>query len=328
MNELVMLCCESQGGYVTRHELLELGWTDGSIRRDLRSGTLIKVRHGCYTPRELVDAWSPLERYRVLCRAVADRLGDGYALSHHSALALWGCEVWGLSLLEVHVVQFGRGSGRRRSGVVVHREAGIEDEIIELDGRRLVGPVRAAMQAAAVGSLESGLVVVNSMLNHARDLGTGPLDSELTDEVARMPPRPGSRQVRLVVDLADGGCESVGESRSMYMFWRHRLPRPTTQREVFDASGRLLGRSDFSWDEDGHLGEFDGLVKYGRLLRPGETASEVVVAEKVREDLIREQGFGMSRWTWQDLATTRAATTAARIRAGLERSRARLLPVG
>ena len=50
------------------------------------------------------------------------------------------------------------------------------------------------------------------------------------------------------------------------------------------------------------VGEFDGEVEYGRLLRPGQDPGDVVVQEKIREDHLRELGLDVVRWTWQDLA--------------------------
>ncbi|HEX5383763.1 MAG TPA: hypothetical protein VFW54_03920 [Propionibacteriaceae bacterium] len=41
-----------------------------------------------------------------------------------------------------------------------------------------------------------------------------------------------------------------------------------------------MGISDFYWEQQRHLGEFDGKIKYQRLLRPGETASECVIRER------------------------------------------------
>jgi hypothetical protein len=69
---------------------------------------------------------------------------------------------------------------------------------------------------------------------------------------------------------------------------------------VYD-DGELLGISDFRWGR--LLGEFDGMVKYGRLLRPGQTAADAVISEKIREDRMRAQDRGMFRWIWADLAT-------------------------
>ena len=50
-----------------------------------------------------------------------------------------------------------------------------------------------------------------------------------------------------------------------------------------------------------HLGEFDGKEKYGRLLKPGQTAADAVFAEKRREDALRDLGWQIVRWIWQDL---------------------------
>ena len=78
------------------------------------------------------------------------------------------------------------------------------------------------------------------------------------------------------------------------------------QYEVRSADGALLGTTDWGWPEHGLLGEFDGRVKYGRLLRPGQDAGDVVFAEKRREDLLREaSGHRMVRLIWSDLGRPR-----------------------
>ena len=42
-------------------------------------------------------------------------------------------------------------------------------------------------------------------------------------------------------------------------------------------------------------------MKYGRLLKEDEDVREVVYREKVREDLLRDLGWQLVRWTWPDL---------------------------
>ena len=62
--------------------------------------------------------------------------------------------------------------------------------------------------------------------------------------------------------------------------------------------------------------EFDGRVKYEKLLEPGQRASDVVIAEKRREDLIRRlTGWRCLRITWSDLE--HPERTAAMIRTAL-----------
>jgi hypothetical protein len=84
------------------------------------------------------------------------------------------------------------------------------------------------------------------------------------------------------------------------MLSRARLPVPSQQGEVFEPGGRRIGRVDFHFDGI-VLGEFDGRVKYGRLLKPGESPGDAVFAEKLREDALRDLGFEVVRWTWDDL---------------------------
>jgi hypothetical protein len=38
------------------------------------------------------------------------------------------------------------------------------------------------------------------------------------------------------------------------------------------------------------------------LLRPGQSATDVLVEEKRREDAIRATGLAVVRWTWDELA--------------------------
>ena len=78
-------------------------------------------------------------------------------------------------------------------------------------------------------------------------------------------------------------------------------------------------RCDFCWEEYATVGEFDGRVKYGRLLRPGQDPGDVVFAEKRREDELRDLGREVARWVWDELETFDAV--AARIHRAFARRR-------
>ena len=104
---------------------------------------------------------------------------------------------------------------------------------------------------------------------------------------------------RQVLAFADGRSHSVGESRSRVAIARAGLPTPIPQLPVRLARG--VAYSDFGWPEQHTVGEFDGKVKYGRLLRPGQSPGDVVYEEKLREDAIRAQDWEVVRWTWADL---------------------------
>ncbi|GAA4698289.1 hypothetical protein GCM10023215_40850 [Pseudonocardia yuanmonensis] len=64
------------------------------------------------------------------------------------------------------------------------------------------------------------------------------------------------------------------------------------------------------------VGEFDGRVKYGRLLPPGQEPGDAVFAEKIREDAIRAAGWTVLRWTWGELRDF--GPVAARLRRALD----------
>jgi hypothetical protein len=297
-------------GVFFRREAIEVGLTDRQIADEVRRGRLVKVRHGTYA---FADDWGRLagvERLATQTRGVVRGLGPVVAASHHSAAALHGMDLWGVPLETVHVTRLDGGAGRTESGVTHHEGVCLGDEVVSVEGTPAVRPVRAALESASLSDVERGLVTVDSGLRQG--LFT---PSELTAQYELMQSWPGTQHLQLVSRLADGGSGSVGESRSRFLCWSHGLPMPTLQFEVYDGS-RLVGVTDFAWEEYGLLGEFDGRVKYGRYLRPGEDPGDAVFREKRREDEIRRlTGWRIIRLTWADLANP--ARTAERIRSML-----------
>ena len=137
---------------------------------------------------------------------------------------------------------------------------------------------------------------------------------------AARPVGAGIGSARRAVALLDPRSESPGESFSRVIFHLARLPAPEPQFSVFAPDGRFVGRGDFGWPDFGVLGEFDGKAKYGELLRrPGQSAEEVLIAEKQREDRLRELGWMVIRWMWQDL--TRPEALIDRLRKAFARGR-------
>ena len=103
--------------------------------------------------------------------------------------------------------------------------------------------------------------------------------------------------------------------------YRHGIPAPELQHKVVDSFGEVLGWTDFYWDAFALLGEFDGRIKYERLLREGETASAAVVREKTREDQMRSTECGMTRFVWSEVQPGRATRRMAKLQHELEQSR-------
>ncbi len=294
-------------GFFTRTDVLGQGYDDKVIRRALKARTWTRVRAGCYTFPDLWQRLDAEQQHRIRAHAVGLRLGDGVALSHTSAAVDHRLALWRPDLSLVHVTRLGRGTGRTDAGVKHHQGLCGPEDLIEQHGHLVVRPVRAALEAGSLTSTEGAVVLLDDLLHK------GCSREELEAAFDRLQSWPDTRGLQIAVRLADPRPESVGESRSRYLFYAQGIPMPEPQFEVYDSSGVLVGISDFGWPEHRLLGEFDGKVKYGRLLRDGEDPSDAVFREKVREDRLREAtGWSMVRLVWSDL--DRPAATAARVR--------------
>ena len=109
-------------------------------------------------------------------------------------------------------------------------------------------------------------------------------------------------------------------SREVVGYSEPRGYRPRlSSTKWYDRNGTVAGTSDWAWREYGLLGEFDGRIKYGRLLKPGESPGDAVFREKRREDELREMtGWPMFRLIWSDY--DHPVATADRIRRLLHRA--------
>ncbi len=295
-------------GVFLRSEARDMGYDDRAVHAAIRSREWVRVRRGAYTFRDIWENTDQVGRHRILSRAVMRSLGGVVALSHTSAALEHGVATWGVDLRRVHVTRLDGGAGRIEKDVVHHEGRSLDGDVVERNGMRLMVPSRAALETATLTTVESGLVTLDSAL-HLELFDV----RELAVAFHTMERWPNTQRLHLVLGLADGRAESVGESRSRYLCWAHRLPAPELQFEVYDGRGTLIGTTDFAWPEHRLLGEFDGKVKYGRLLKPGEEPGDAVFREKRREDMLRETTlWALVRLIWADLY--QSAATAARIR--------------
>lgn len=300
-------------GLFLRREALDFGYNDRHLTAAVRDRALVRVRQGVYVSARRWLLGSDSDRYRLRGQAVCLTHNDNVALSHTSGAAELGLRLWEPDLSLVHVTRLDGGPGGRKGDIVYHVGAWTPDDVVQKEEMLLLAPVHAALGAASLQSVEGGLVTLDSLL----DLDLCDLDG-LRDVYRRTACWPNMRRMHLTVRLVRDGAQSAGESRSRYLCWAQNLPEPELQFEVYDESGRHVGTTDFAWPEHGLLGEFDGKIKYGRLLRKGEDASDVVFREKVREDRLREvTGWIVVRLVWSDLH--RPQETAQRIRRLLRR---------
>ena len=283
-----------------RKELIAGGLNDRAIARLRADGTLHRVRHGAYVAGAAWRECDEVGRHGLKARAVVRQARADVVLSHLSAAAEWEIPLWDMTLADVHLTREDQRAGRHEAGVQQHLGELRPVDVVDLNDERVTAPTRTALDCASILDVEHGVTVVGDLLH--RKLTT---QKELSECAGFMERWPGSLKHRPVLLLADGRCESVGEHRTIVLCWRQGLPMPQPQYKVRDpATGEVVARVDFAWPELGLFLEFDGRVKYQKLLKEGESVTDVVLREKRREELIcRLTGWRCIRIVWADLYT-------------------------
>lgn len=275
-------------------DLYDEGYSYPELARMLTDGKLRSVRRGVYTR----DQPPPDSRstHHGLIRAtvrVLDR--DDAVVSHMSAAVLHGLPLWDSELSNVHLTCDRDHGGRQRTSNFIHVCPLADHEIVEVDGVRVTSVARTVVDLSRRLSTFMAVPIGDAALRQGLD------KDELADALARCRGWRGVVRARRTVAFLDPLSESVGESGSRVRMAEVGLPAPELQVKVFDDLGYLVGRSDFGWRDRRTLGEFDGKDKYGKLRRPDQTAEDVILDEKARENALRDEGFELVRWGWDAL---------------------------
>ena len=253
------------------------------MRRAASRGELVRVGPGAFVCE---PAWSACdERQRHVLQVVArvPRLAARVAASHWSAAALHGLpslEPWPSTL---SVVDPARATTQSVSAVL--RRAGDlpDDDVVLVHDVRATSVERTVTDLALEADFARAVVVLDAAL-HAGAASTEGVAARLEGHGDR-----GGRGVvgaRRALGFASPRAESPWESFTRVQLHRLAAPAPVLQQE-FPLHGRVA-RVDFWFPVQGVVLEFDGRAKYtdASLLR-GRSASQVVVAEKRREDELR-----------------------------------------
>ncbi|MET1000060.1 MAG: hypothetical protein ABWX73_15205 [Marmoricola sp.] len=295
-------------GLFLRREALAHGYRDRDLANARHGGAIARIRQGAYVPRETWNSADDLARHRLRAQAVVHTHGNKVALSHTSGAAEHGLRMWKPDLSKVHVTRLDKTSARRLPDVVYHSDTWNAEDVFAKDEGLVLGPETCALGAAALTTVSGGVAILDSVYD--LDLGS---EESLWGAYSRRKRSPHTRKLQLTIRLARPGAQSLGESLSRSMMWSQHLPEPELQFKVYDDHGTLIGITDFAWPALRLLGEFDGKIKYGRLLLPGEQPGDAVFREKNREDRLREAtGFMMIRYIWDNLSHPRESAARTR----------------
>jgi very-short-patch-repair endonuclease len=206
-----------QHGNVTRAQLLAAGFGSAAIAYRVRTGRLHRGHPGVYSVGR--PAATALERASAAVLAC----GPHAALSHFSALALWGLAKRWPSRMDVLVP-----NDRRRPDINVHRSKSIDRrDVRRRHGIRVTSVARTLLDCAPRLTDQALARAVNDarLQHHLKP-------AQLTDILLRCPTLPGAHRLRAFADPDSGPTRSALEDAFLAFCQHFRLPRPKINTKV------------------------------------------------------------------------------------------------
>jgi hypothetical protein len=178
--------------------------------------------------------------------------GPRAVLSHRSAAALWGIRETGRRDVEVTAPRQRRG----RPGIEMHRAPLRSDEVTTHCGIPVTTAARTLLDLAAL--IDEHQLARAAERAEALRLAS---PTSLADLVARYPKRPGTPNIRRLVEhdrITPTTTRSELERRFLTLLDAEGLPRPLVNEPVDDTK-----HPDFRWTERRLIVELDGYETHG-----------------------------------------------------------------
>lgn len=298
-------------GLIRRAGLLAGGVSDQQICQLVERGVLVRLARGAFAPASAIDpndgktaAEAALERHRLRAIAVVTGCHSGGAtiVSHQSAAAIHDLPMLYPPLERVHLTNGEIGGGEVNKTTRVHASELASGDVVTVDGISVTSLARTAADVAQSIPADRPLAFAQALVVLDAALHRGVLAGELALQFRRRR-RCGTRVAKRALEWADGLAESPGESWGRAQMIEAGLPVPALQvKHVIDGE---TFRVDGEWS-GGLVWEFDGMSKYGRHRRAGESVADAVLREKRREDTLRSTGLRVIR-TWWSMHERRTA---------------------
>ena len=290
-------------GLIRRDAVRALGLSDYRLAQLVERKVLLRYGRGTYAvaPRfdrsdaaQVAEARAAELRLRSIAVVTGKNSTGATVLSHQSAAVVHGLPMLKLPMDRVHLVNGEIGGGKVRSTAVVHAATLPHGDLVDVDGLAVTSLERTAADVAQSVVPESPLAFAQALVTLDGALHLGATREGLALQMERRRRR-GTRIAKTALDYADGLAESVGESWGRAQMIVAGLPLPTLQVK-YVVNGETF-RVDGDW-EGTLVWEFDGMSKYGRYRKPGETVADAVLREKRREDALRGSGLMVIRAWW------------------------------
>ncbi|MQA84930.1 MAG: DUF559 domain-containing protein [Streptosporangiales bacterium] len=248
-------------------------------REQLRAGSFRRMFRDVYIDRDVPDSL-PLRASAALLVAP-----PGAVLSGRTAAWLHGIDIRPDEPVEVTLPP--RTPAWPRGGLLIRRTHLPEHDVALVGGALVTTPLRTGFDLARRKGLVNAVVAIDAF-THAGLLVPGDLLAYAADpsfKGAR-----GIRQVPAVVEHAEPGAESPGETRLRMVIVLGGLPRPEAQIDVRDRQGRHCGRLDLGYRQ----------VRLG-IEYDGEHHREAWEEDIQRQNRLRAAGWSLLRYTGNDV---------------------------
>ena len=206
-----------------------------------------------------------VERDRQLSlqtRAAATLLlaGPRAVLTSHTAARLLGCTAADEGC--VHVLVDYHRKVPRVPGVVVHQGLFDEQDVLTLDGLRMLSLECVITELLCRASRRVALACADQAMALTPAEQRAEFRAEVLHRIGtRRDPR-GRRRSQILLNLARGLSESPAESWLLLGFFDAGFSVPVQQLPVSDINGREVYRLDFAWEEPMVAVEYDGYVAH------------------------------------------------------------------
>lgn len=272
------------GRTFTRREALEVGVTDGRLRRLCRANLVRHLAYGLWC-----DAARPAGETLHLEAVV--RLEPRAVASHATAARLWGASPADgrlhVTIPAERVLRSAPAAAALRSGpgLVVHRDVLTAAETRVRRGVTVTDPYRTVLDVArrTRRSAIVGAVAVADQLLVAEHVER----EHLAGRLARLPSGRGIAVAREVVALCRYGAQSPGETRLSLVLDAYGVPEPQLQYRIACRRGIVV--ADLCWPAARLVVEYDGFGPH--------TERHTFERDRRRWSWLREDGWELRAYT-------------------------------
>ncbi|MGL4340043.1 MAG: hypothetical protein ACRCSP_06445 [Rhodoglobus sp.] len=276
-------------------DLARIGFGPRAIRQAIERHQLLRLRRGVFVRPEAWAAASAARQHILRIAAVTAAARVRPVIARASAAALWGMPLDEFPTAVV-VLDRWRGGGRSEPGVIRTARGATTARTVIRQGYECTTLIRTALDVCRSLPFHDAVPLLDWCLGERNALAV--TKEELIAEASLMK---ASSPLWRAISFATSLSGSIGESEARVAIHYLGYPRPQLQRKFVDVDGAMF--SDFYFEDDDVIVEFDGKTKYTRDEFTRGDPAEVVWREKKREDRLRRQVRTIIRILTEDVRT-------------------------